>query len=447
MNHIPEQKLKKSLEKLASENKMLKLAEMHFVLAVSGGADSVFLLSSMHHLSKECGFSISVVTVDHRMRSEAESSGDASFVFSFCRELTPPVPCTIVRLKDGEVVSCSVERGKGLEEAARFLRYRAFQKAIDSAPAGALLCTAHTASDQYETLLMRFLQGSQGSSRVGILRRRGYVFRPMLDIDRSEIEATLHCKGILWREDASNENDIYLRNRIRNKLVPLLDTEFPGWKTSLARGAFFAGLDEEFIDQSPLPPWSKKEDFLMCSSKDFLALPTTLRLRFLKKGLKKLRIMHRVPSGLLYRIAKVTYQDGENSLKICGSQIAFRIEGSVAFLERDIVKNSKSGYLMYVQSPGIYMFPFGKVEVNGENPSVRIGQLDGVFSLPLIIRSRLSGDTIVTAQGKQKTLKKLMNDWSVSSELRSVLPVVEEGGVVRAVYGSILGYPDWYVHS
>lgn len=446
MSHIAEQKIRHSLLKLETEQNALKLSEMHFVLAVSGGADSVFLLEVMHRLSTEYNFSISVGTVDHRMRPEIESAGDASFVLSLCNELTPPVPCTIIRLKEGEVFTCAEQRGKGIEDAARFLRYRSLQKLLDSAPKGAFLCTAHTASDQLETLLMRFVQGAQGRSKMGILRRRGSLFRPMLDIERSQIEDWLRVQGIHWREDASNASDVYFRNRIRNHLVPLLDAEFTGWRSGITRGAFFAGLDEDFIEQDFPLDWEKKENSLMCSSEHFFALAPALRLRLLKNGLRKLAITHRVPSGFLYRIAILKPKVKNNVVKISGSQIVFRIDGANAYLERDIVKNNKSGYLIYIRSPGTFTLPFGNLNVVGEKSSVRIGQLDGVFRLPLIIRSRLSGDTVVTSEGKRKTIKKLMNDWSVSGDLRSALPVIEEGGVVRAVYGSIFGYPDWYVH-
>ena len=109
------------------------------------------------------------------------------------------------------------------------------------------------------------------------------------------------------------------------------------------------------------------------------------------------------------------------------------------------MQNDKSGYLVYIRSCGAYSAPFGDISVLQAGISVYIDRCPGTFTLPLTVRSRQAGDTVRTADGKQKTLKKLMNEWSVRESDRDLLPVIEENGKIRAVWGSALGYPDWFV--
>jgi len=111
------------------------------------------------------------------------------------------------------------------------------------------------------------------------------------------------------------------------------------------------------------------------------------------------------------------------------------------------VQNSKSGYLVYIRACGAYSMPFGTISVFPDGNSVYIDRCPGRFSLPLTIRTRQAGDTVLTADGKQKTLKKLMNEWSVRETDRDLLPLVEERGTIRAVWGGALGYPDWFVQT
>ena len=443
------------------------------LVAVSGGADSVALLVMLHRLAGRYGYGLHAVTVNHRIRSESESGGDAAFVQNLCASLEPPVPCTLVEFAQGEVADLAAKRGRGIEEAARHLRYRAIERVANSlvpldgrgVEIPVIIMTAHNRNDRNETMLMRFLQGASGHSLAGIAPVRGRFVRPLLDCTHAELRVYLDSRGIGWREDATNADSRYLRNRIRRSLVPVLDREFPGWETGMSSGADKASLDEDLsrsLVTASGAAWSRDVDGkIRCPVSAYFALHPAARLRFLRDGLDLLasavsaplsgRNAGRVPGGYLLSLAKLPSPDTVSGSahvqprEFSGGGLSFVIRRDSVFWGPDIVQNTKSGYLVCICLVGTYRLPFGELTVTGDGNRVFLDGRCGPFSLPLIIRSRTGGDTVRTANGGQKTLKKLMNDWSVPENVRNLVPLIEQDGELRAVYGSPLGYPDWYV--
>jgi tRNA(Ile)-lysidine synthase len=456
----PEEKVSAVLDALAAEvssavdgsgtrDPASLLGSVGILAAVSGGSDSVAMLCLLHDLAGKYGFSLSVITVNHMIRTESESRGDARFVASLCEALDPPVPCTVVDLEPGEVARVAAGRGRGIEEAARFIRYQRFESTAQALGARFVM-TAHTRNDQLETVLMRFFQGSGGAALGGIAVRRGLYVRPLLDCTRAELRDLLAARGIVWREDGTNTDDRYLRNRLRLKVVPLLDEIMPGWDSSVLSLAERSLRDDEFCRGRLDLEWVRDGDRLRCPAEAFARLHPALRFRFLQDGLKLLAAGHRVPAGFLERIVDSPRQwpaDPERTFRIAGSGLSFVKDGNSLFWGADIVHTDKSGYLVYIRAPGRFCLPAGTVAVSGNFGVVYIDGRLGPFSLPLVIRSRMGGDTVRTADGKRKTLKKLMNDWSVSAGDRDLIPVIEESGTIRAVYGSLAGYPDWFVQT
>jgi tRNA(Ile)-lysidine synthase len=444
----PEKLISASLDELARETATGGLSGIHILAAVSGGADSVALLCLLHRLSDRYGYTLSALTVNHLIRSPEESGGDSRFVADLCASLDPPVSCHLVDLRGGEVEEFAAFRGRGIEEAAREIRYRHFDETADTIHASYIM-TGHTRNDQAETILMRFLQGSGGAALGGISRRRGRYVRPMLEVERPDIVAWLRGQGIAWREDSSNEDMSFLRNRIRHRLVPVLNSIMPGWESGAAAAAEKALLDDDLCRHMLPAVWKRSGGRVECLAEDFTRLHPALRLRFLQNALNLLSVDHRVPFGFLKRVMgapEYWNESGTKNLRVCGSGLSFDKEGNSVFLGPDIVHNGKSGYLVHIYSCGSYCFPFGTITVTGDEGAVFLDGFLGPFKLPLTIRSRLAGDSIRTADGKMKTVKKLMNDWSIPESDRNLLPVVEQAGTLSAVYGSTLGYPDRVVH-
>lgn len=224
--------------------------------AVSGGADSVSLLISLCNIFSPAGKTVNVVTVNHHIRAESETCGDVDFVVDLCNRLKNDgklVECSVVDLPEGFVNECAGKRKAGIEEAARFLRYEAFadfcrKNQID------VLCLAHNKNDNLETVLMRFLQGGNAQSLCGIpvmrkLTEKSVIFRPLLQIERCEIEKFLNDGGFSWRTDCTNLDVKYLRNKIRLKLIPFLNDEFPWWQSAVLNGVEKNRCDSSFFER------------------------------------------------------------------------------------------------------------------------------------------------------------------------------------------------------
>lgn len=447
MKRNPEFLVAQALEMLAAGERR-SLEGKRILVAVSGGADSVALLCILHGLAAAYGFSLAAVTVNHRIRSEEESGGDAAHVASLCASLAPPVPCSVAGLAPGEVASAARARGGGLEEAARALRYRKIGETADAWGADWIM-TAHNRNDNLETILMRVLQGAPGGAAGGIRRRRGRYVRPLLDASHADLVGWLSQRGISWREDRTNADDAYLRNRIRLHLVPLLDERFPGWDTGVLSFADKAIMDDDFCRRAVRTSWRRTGGGIACPADEFASMHPALAFRFLRSGLEMLECGHRVPSGYLMRIVRESaagaQATGPGPVVVSGSALRFCRRGNDFFWGPDIEQNTKSGYSLYIMECGVYSVPYGNIAVTERSGRYWVDDRIGPVSLPLVIRSRVSGDTVRTADGKRKTLKKLMNDWSVPERDRGLVPVIETDGIIRAVYGSTLGYPDWVV--
>ena len=185
------------------------------LLAVSGGADSIALLHLTNELKNKLNFSICVVTINHNIREYTESRGDAEFVKDVCSNLLDEkIECSIVEVPKGKIESLAHSRKKGIEEAARFVRYKIFEKAKDFFNADYIL-TAHTKDDFYEGVLMSIFTGASPSSLLGMKMKRGYYLKPLLNIEKKDLKEYLNEKNLKWREDSTNSSLSYLRE-IRN---------------------------------------------------------------------------------------------------------------------------------------------------------------------------------------------------------------------------------------
>ena len=219
-------------------------------IAVSGGADSVFLLHALRQLAPRWDLRLSVIHIEHGMRGSA-SREDAGFVQDLARSFGLPFhihSANVPAIDDNQ------------EQAARRVRRAFFEELIASGTVDRI-ATGHTRSDQAETVLYRILRGSGLAGLAGILpvTKEGLV-RPLLELDRAEIEAWLRDRNIAWREDATNQDRVYARNRLRHEILPLLRETFnPRLDETLSNMATVA-RDEELTGnphcrvRSPQPP-------------------------------------------------------------------------------------------------------------------------------------------------------------------------------------------------
>jgi tRNA(Ile)-lysidine synthase len=185
------------------------------LVAVSGGADSTALLLALHRVAPEHGLTVSAAHLHHGLRG-AEADRDLAFVRALCARLE--VPLETARW---DARARMARLGLAGQDGLRTLRRRFLARAARHAGARAI-ATAHTADDQAETLLLRLLRGT-GLPGLGAMRpRRGRWIKPLLLARRAHIVADLERAGQAWREDASNRDSRYTRNRVRWELIPAL---------------------------------------------------------------------------------------------------------------------------------------------------------------------------------------------------------------------------------
>lgn len=230
----------KAVNKLLKEIKNYLPPGARVVIACSGGADSVALTDAVWQLRDECGYKIAVMHVEHGLRGE-EALRDAAFTEKFCAERGLAFACRHVRAG----VYAKAE-GLSVEDAARKLRYRELWQYVDELGADFLL-TAHHAGDQAETVLMQLLRGSGTAGLGGMQVQAGRLMRPLLFVQRSEIEAYCHERNLSFCHDSTNDDVRYTRNRIRKELLPYLQQQFnPQLVTALGQTAQLAAMDNAF---------------------------------------------------------------------------------------------------------------------------------------------------------------------------------------------------------
>ena len=189
------------------------------LVACSGGADSSALLAALMELREEYGLRIAIAHFNHRLRRSAND--DERFVIRMAQKLRLPL---YVRRED--IRAFAAKYGLNIEEAGRERRYK-FLRETAGRIGATRIATAHTLSDQAETVLMRIIRGSGPTGLGGIAPSiDGLIIRPLIEVERREVEAYLRARKIPYREDETNRDLRYQRNRVRRRLIPYLERNF-----------------------------------------------------------------------------------------------------------------------------------------------------------------------------------------------------------------------------
>jgi tRNA(Ile)-lysidine synthetase-like protein len=211
--------------------------ERKIFAAVSGGVDSMALLKLLLELRTKLDFSLSVAHVDHGLR--ASSAGDADFVRGYCEKQS--IACFVRRLG-------AVPDGENVEDWCRRERYLFFSELLAQENAFAV-CTAHHANDVLETFVMRMLANKEARGiQAADLKRR--VIRPLLGARRADLEAYVAQGGLDYVEDETNAQTAFVRNRVRNVLLPFVEEKFGAAAVdSLLLRAQASSADEDLLLQ------------------------------------------------------------------------------------------------------------------------------------------------------------------------------------------------------
>lgn len=222
-------------------HQQVELAGKTVLCAVSGGRDSMALLHVLLELGGQEGFAVAVAHYNHNLRENAVR--DELLVFEHCTMLGLPF-----YLGGGDVRAYAKTHGTSIEDAARTMRYEFLQNTAKECGAD-YIATAHHRQDNAETLLLHLLRGSGLQGLGGIAPVRGNIIRPLLAVDRAEIDNYIITHNIAYTDDETNQDTVYARNRLRHELLPLLEEIAPGSVGRIADTAQRLRADEEFFRQ------------------------------------------------------------------------------------------------------------------------------------------------------------------------------------------------------
>lgn len=398
------------------------------VAAVSGGVDSLVLLHLLVDLSAEMGFRLSVCHVDHAMRTE--SADDASYVAELCHAWDVPFYSERV-----DVWARVRLTGESPEEAARNLRYEVLRRASQKQD-DAKIALAHHMDDQAETVLIHLLRGAGTGGLGGMRSIRGDLIRPLLSFPKAMLEAYAAEHHIIPREDATNSDTAYLRNRIRLSLLPELETYQPQTVQSLGRLAQIVQADEDFLEEMTDAYQARmmhtEDGRCTIGRKDFREAPLAIRRRLVRRAV----------AHVLAREGGLSFAHSERLREMidtahAGSTCPLTSEGwlictsgEAVFLRGAMAAPRKLAEHTIVLGGSTVLEEVG-ITIRAELTNTIEADADGVWfdaekiALPLHVRARRDGDTIATrgAAGKKK-LKKELIDCKIAVSERDMIPLV-----------------------
>lgn len=391
--------------------------------AVSGGADSMYLLERL----RELGYPVAAAHYDHGLRGEA-SKADAAFVRDWCRERGVPFIGGA-----GDAAACARENRLGVEEAARKLRYAFLESAADALSA-AVIATAHTADDNAETVVMRLTRGAGAKGLGGIPPVRGRLVRPMLDTTRGEVEAYLAARGIPHVEDETNAEDDYLRNRIRHRVIPLLREENPGFVDAVGRAARLLREDEEYLDGLAAAFLAENLRGDTLPADRLSALPRPVARRVLRRLAGDLSLRH--VDALLALAASGVGAAGVPGLRVEASEgvMRFGAHGTAVLPEREVPVDGEvflpeAGMLLRCKKNGV------PADVVHKSFNTFLLSCENIYGT-VRVTGRLPGDAYrPLGRGCTKTLKALFMESGVPAWERGRVPVLRDDRGILGVPG------------
>jgi tRNA(Ile)-lysidine synthase len=422
------------------------------IAAYSGGIDSSCLLDALVVMGRKPA---RAVYVNHNLRSPKELDREMAELRAFCADRG--VALTIATVRPGAVLSLARDRGVGVEAAAREFRYKILFREAAKLGCCAVL-TAHQEDDLLETLLFRIFRGSSAKGlggmaetrTLGPVRGRGIdLARPLLAAPRSIIEAYAAERGMSFVLDSTNAQDDYARNRLRHRLVPVLDSSFPGWRrgllgTSSALAADASAL-EDAVDAMLGGGDEKSPSVAMA---DFMEAGPELRRKIVGRLMVRSGSKAAFSRGALAS-ASESLSGGARELRCYDRR--FKVSGERLECLPALDFRPERGYFFMMSSQGGQSVGGVELRALWSNPGEDADQTtdlvpgkgflaEGSFEFPLVVRTRMPGDRIRTQQGSTM-VDELLKAWRIEPSLRGSVPVVEDPRGIVAVLPGAMEHP------
>jgi len=421
------------------------------VLGISGGADSICLLFVLLSLQQQLGIHLHVVHVNHGLRPDAGE--DAAYVETLCRENGIPFHLVEIQLEE-----LARTWGATCEEAGRIARYQAFEEACREWNCDKI-AVAHNSNDRAETMLFHLFRGTGLKGMGGISPVRDNIVRPLLCLEREEIERYLGTRGIEYRRDSTNDTDDYTRNRIRHHILPYARRYISeGAIGNMCRSGDIFAEEEAYLEEQTNKAASEcvtKEEAkgYVVNTEVFCKQHAVIQKRLLLSLLKELAPGHQdIGSVHIEEVLALFAREGNREVHLPYGIRANRSYGKISFWRQMQKKNFEregeaSEWTLSVDMEHVdgaeYLLPNGakiifrlvenplKVAKNqgiSENNYTKWFDYDKIKPL-LCIRSRKSGDYL-TIRGNAGISHKKLKDYMITEKIprqeRERIPVLAE---------------------
>jgi tRNA(Ile)-lysidine synthase len=428
--------------KTIREHNMVVTGE-NVVVGVSGGADSTALLLCLSRLSEDMDITLTVAHLNHRIRG-AEADADEEFVRQMTEEIGLPFVSEVIDVKRQ-----AAAKKQNIEELARRIRYDFLRRTARSVEAQKI-AIGHNLNDQAETALFRFIRGSglEGLSAIHPVVD-GLIIRPLLECSRASIFEYLKQKNASYQEDSSNRDLRHSRNRIRQELMPYLESNFnPRLVATISNEAFLAREAWSFMESQAKEAYTRLhcqiENGISIKIKDFRDLHPALQKEVLRQALKAcLGSLRGIGSVHIQSILALCSAERSGQAQIPRGSLAIRESGNLLLLRN--APQPTPSFVYELSVPGKRHIPEDGAVFNctlGDAPN-RDAMKDKRFTqafldpsvLPesLTIRSRMPGDCY-GGPGHRKVKRMLINS-KIPRPQRSVLPMVTVGNDVIWIPG------------
>lgn len=422
-------------------------------VAVSGGADSVALLRILLEFRNELGIVISVAHFHHGIRG-AEADADEAFVADLARRFDLEF-----HVERGDAPARGQASNMSLETAARALRHDFFIRLLKERK-GNCVATAHTLDDQAETVLMKALRGAGTRGLSGIFPEHKLaevrIVRPLLEVRREELRVYLRSIEQEWREDASNKDLSFSRNRVRARVLPMLREEMnPAVDQALAHMAEIARGEEHYwadqiarllplvvVPGEPTRGGGRRQTGSQAVAIEIQKLcqqPLAVQRRLLRGAAEKIgcSMDFAQVQAVVNLIGQRVHRGSQKKIIELGGGWRIRLLFRELHFEREAAKSSSADYALSLRIPGeVNIAALGtKIRVcickgngNGKNASYNPQSVRISTEFELVVRNWRAGDRFRPARhNSEKRLKELLYPLHLSEEEKRLWPVVVAG--------------------
>ncbi|MDY0361404.1 MAG: tRNA lysidine(34) synthetase TilS [Desulforegulaceae bacterium] len=451
-----ENKLTKEIEKKLKINFKIKKNDS-ILVGFSGGPDSVFLLHQFHILSKNLGFKLGAFHLNHCLRG-IDSENDAVFCKNFSKNIEAPF---YYEKKDIKKIAKELKISE--EDAGRKIRYESLYQ-IAQSNGFTHIATAHHKDDSIEQVLMNLIRGTGISGLSGIPEKREKIIRPLLNIEKKDILSYLDSNKISYCTDKTNFETDYLRNKIRNILIPYLEKNYnPSIKKGIANlidiaseeNIFFENFTKNIFEKTVKLETNKAEINL----KIFADLEKAVKRRLLREVIKALKgTTFKTSLDHIDKIIQISLNSGTKKFHLKDQVIAQKYFDTLELKISDHClrnldnKNSLDLNFKIEKLPEKIIFldisktiqfkiyiEYKTNENLNELEEIRLNA--SKIKFPLILRSLENGDRFSPQNFKgRKKIKKILCEKRLSPDQKKKIAVLESEGKIYWISGVAINH-------